>query len=313
MTTPVLLPGKPGMFDEVAVKDPTIVFYGDKWHLFYSAVGRESAGTGYVAASTLDGLQTASRFELKQLRGKKDRYACAPQVFFFEPQKTWYLVYQTRDANYQPVYSVTRTIEDAKSWSAPTFLVEKSEREKWIDFWVICDDATAFFFYTRHPGSSGVVNRDCMVMTTGIDEFPRGFGSPRKAFSGVTEAVHVYKVKGKAEYHMLYELMRDNGSAGKGRRSYGLAVAKHLLGPWRIETEEYATGAQLRYEDDAPKWTEEVSHGEFIRSGHNQRLEYDPERTQFLIQGVRRDERGDSYSRLPWKLGPIHRTRASAD
>ena len=93
----VMLPGPEGSFDEVAVKDPSVVFYDGKWHVFYTARSKEEYTTGYVSAETLAGLQTAPRHELKMIRGKK-RYACAPQVFYYEPQRKWYLIFQTLDS-----------------------------------------------------------------------------------------------------------------------------------------------------------------------------------------------------------------------
>ena len=123
---PLLHPGPPGAFDEAAVKDPTIIHDGERWHLFYTARGGGSWRIGYVCADTLERLSAAPRTLLSMARGEKDTYAAAPQVFLFAPQSKWYLIYQTRDAEYQPVYSTTASIEDANSWSEPTPLVEKS-------------------------------------------------------------------------------------------------------------------------------------------------------------------------------------------
>ena len=114
------------------------------------------------------------------------------------------------------------------------------------------------------------------------------------------EAVHIYKAKGLDEYHMFYETIGPTA-----QRRYGLATAKHLLGPWNNITCDFATGEQLHYPAHAHKWTEEVSHGEMIRSGYNQNLEYDPLKTEFLIQGMLNSEHKGPYPSLPWKLGII--------
>ena len=103
-SAPVLLPGAKGSFDEVSVKDPSIVFFENAWHLFYTVRGQNEYTTAYVSAKDLETLKTAPRFELEQIRGKT-RYGCAPQVFYFEPQNKWYLIFQNRDANYQPAFS----------------------------------------------------------------------------------------------------------------------------------------------------------------------------------------------------------------
>jgi hypothetical protein len=291
---PVLSPGRAETFDETAVKDPSVVFFEGRWHVFYTARGRQEYATGYVSAVTLEGLDEAPRHELTQIRGRDSRYACAPEVFFFEPQGLWYLIGQTRDANYQPVYCTTRTIDRPESWSAPRVLVGKDEPAKWIDFWMICDNDRAFLFYTRD-------HRDVMVRTTSLDAFPNGWSGAQTVFTGVHEAVHVYKVQGRDEYHMIYELNEQ------GTRSFGLAGAGRLAGPWTKVTDSYASSPQLRHAPDSARWTDMVSHGEMIRSGYDQRLEYDADEPVMLIQGRRSDATGTPYPDLSWSLGLIHR------
>ena len=115
---PVLTPGPEGSFDEVAVKDPSIVFHDGAWHLFYTARSEKEYTTAYVSAAELSGLHKAPRHELPMIRGKT-RYGCAPQVFFFEPQNKWYLIYQSRDAGYQPMFSTTTDIPTGSLPTAP--------------------------------------------------------------------------------------------------------------------------------------------------------------------------------------------------
>jgi len=298
VTAPVLLPGSTGSFDEVSVKDPSVVYFEGKWHVFYTARGRGEYTTGYVAAPTWEMLKDAPHHELTQIRGRSQRYACAPQVFFFAPQGLWYLIYQTRDANYQPVYSTTKTIGKPESWTAPKPLLAKNERAKWIDFWVICDETTAYLFYTRS-------HRDVYVRTTRLDAFPNGWSKGKPVFGGIHEAVHIYKAQGRPEYHMIYELNHQ------GVRSFGLARAEKLTGPWEKVTDDYATGEQLAYGDGVERWTEMVSHGEMIRAGYDQRLEYDADKPAMLIQGLLKDATDVPYPSLPWKLGVIRRQAVS--
>ncbi len=52
---------------------------------------------------------------------------------------------------------------------------------------------------------------------------------------------------------MMYELNRG------GIRSFGLAIATHLEGPWKKATDRYAIGDQLRFGKGVEKWTEMVS------------------------------------------------------
>jgi len=66
----ILSAGEEGSFDDVAVKDPTIVYYQGKWHLLYTVSGKEPCGIGYVSAERLDLLKMAPRHKLNQFRGQ---------------------------------------------------------------------------------------------------------------------------------------------------------------------------------------------------------------------------------------------------
>ena len=300
VSDPVLLPGTEGSVDEVSVKDPSIVFFEGMWHLFFTARSKTEYTTSYVSAKELAGLQTAQRHELEVIRGES-RYGCAPQVFYFEPQDQWYLIFQNRDAYYQPAFSTTKTIAKPETWSQPLPLLHKDTEEKWIDFWIICDDESAYLFYTQSH------DRTVVVRTTSLEKFPNGWSKPKKALSDIFEAVHIYKVKGKKEYHMIYEL------SDSGIRSFGFATAKDLKGPWKRVTDRYATGDQLNYVGINSQWTEMVSHGEAIRAGYNQKLEYEPDDCRWIIQGVMIDEyeKSGRYVSIPWKLGIIQKTESN--
>lgn len=289
--SPVFEKGPKGSFDETSVKDPSIVFFKNAWHLFYTARGNNEYTTGYVSAKDLKSLNTTPRFELKQIRGNV-RYGCAPQVFYFSPQKKWYLIYQNKDANYQPVFSSNSEITKPELWTHYQNLIQKDSDKKWIDFWVIADDKKVYLFYTEAHG--GVI-----VRTTSVKDFPSGWGKSKKIFDNVHEAVHIYKIKGKKEFHMIYELNKN------GIRSFGLARSSKLDGKWEKITDDYANGRQLRYSGDTKLWTEMVSHGEVIRSGFDEKMEYDPTNCRWLIQGILKSELDDDYPSLPWKLGII--------
>ena len=85
---PILQARKQSAFDNVAVKDPSIVFYDGKYHLFYTGKRAEHTnnsvkyeiGTGYVSAETLEGLAAGRRYELTRIL---DTDIIAPQIFYF--------------------------------------------------------------------------------------------------------------------------------------------------------------------------------------------------------------------------------------
>ena len=202
----------------------------------------------------------------------KSSPAAAPQVFFYQPQRLWYLIFQTTASQYQPVYATTKTIDDPRSWSAPKPLLVKTEKGKWIDFWIICDDTQAVLFYTRDQ-------QDVVAMTTSLSDFPKGFAHPATVYQGVHEAVHVYR--DRQGFALLFELRAENGS-----RKYGLAQAPNLLGPWTTVRD----------------WTVAASHGELLRSGIDQHLQADLQHPQFLIQKLTSDGQGKDYAEWRWHL-----------
>jgi hypothetical protein len=88
-------------------------------------------------------------------------------------------------------------------------------------------------------------------------------------------------------------------------RYFELYAAKSPDGYWKKIAEKWASRNNLSY--NADHWTDNVSHGEFIRAGVNQRMEItDINRVDFLIQGVPGYEGTyGEYSRIPWDLGLI--------
>ncbi|MBC8139517.1 MAG: hypothetical protein H8F28_26865 [Fibrella sp.] len=283
---PVLSPGISGTFDETAVKDPSVVYFEGQWHVFYTARGRNEYTTGYVAAKTWQEMPDAPRYELTGACGAT-RYGCAPQIFYFRPHGIWYLLFQTTDANYQPMFVTTKTLPDPASWSTSHPLLMKDTPNKWIDFWILCDETDAYLYYTED-------HKDVMVRRTTLLNFPDGWGEARIVFTGVHEAVHVYKAQGRDEFHMIYE--RNTGD-----RSFGFARAPHPTGPWTKVRDDYAAGSQLVGEG----WTQVVSHGEMLRTGFDERLEYDDVHPVLLIQGLRHSEYIEPYPEMSWKLGII--------
>ncbi len=141
-----------------------------------------------------------------------------------------------------------------------------------------------------------------MLRTTSLDAFPADWSDPRTVFTGVHEAVHVYKVQDRPEYHLIYEFN------DQGVRSFGLAQANHLSGPWTKVTDSYATGPQLGREPGIAPWTDMVSHGEMIRAGYDQTLAYDADHPTMLIQGRLNDASDTPYPDLRWSLGLIRRS-----
>jgi hypothetical protein len=105
---PILFRARAEPFDHFAVKDPTIVFSGGRYHMFYT--GANASGGWqmlYSSATTLEGFRTAAHTFLSRIG---EAYFAAPQVFYFEPHGLWYLVYQ--DGTFGAAYATTTNIAD---------------------------------------------------------------------------------------------------------------------------------------------------------------------------------------------------------
>jgi len=145
-STPLVRPEDRGGDQYYSVKDPSIVRFGNRWHLFVSVRGK--VRTHQIEYLSFDRWENAGRARRQMLRCREGYY-CAPQVFYFRPQGTWYLVYQVgerdRTPGLQPAYSTTEDISDPDSWSQARLFFKEGPAGvgKWIDFWVICDGERA--------------------------------------------------------------------------------------------------------------------------------------------------------------------------
>lgn len=323
---PMLQAGEKVSFDNIAVKDPSIVHYNGKYHLFYTSKSlrqqsgeREfETGFGYVSAPELEGLKHAKRYNMNNIVGEN---LIAVQVFYFEPQKLWYVVGHKKVSgkpNLAPVYITNTDIEDVYGWSEPRILeTGKTNDEFWIDFWVICDDTNAYLFYSNQKGS--VLRMQCPV-----NEFPQGFADAEeetvftikgKDENGkwiMFEAQHIYYVKKYDKYLMVAECaywddVRNHYIDPRNRFLIGL-IADNLEGTWRriekTEDKYFAQAGNLYNPDGGKSDYTQVSHPELIRSGYNQRLETDDFEIRMIFQGFDGSQTPDDYiyDELPWEL-----------
>jgi hypothetical protein len=282
---PVLFRGGAEPYDHYAVKDPTIVHSGGRYHVFYT--GANASGGWqmlYSSATTLEGLRTAPHVYLSRIG---EAYFAAPEVFYFEPHGLWYLIYQ--DGTHGAAYATTTNIADPNSWSGPRSL-GVSGNLGW-DYYVICDTTSCYMYNSPSTGS-----RNVYVRRTPIGSFPTGWGAPSVAVANTFEGAHVYRSLADGQYYLVVEDLLDN-------RYYELWTSSGAGGPWTQVAEKWAWHGNLVY--NADDWTTSVSHGEIIRAGVNQRLEInDINRVDFLIQGTT-ELSCCPYQQIPWDLGVI--------
>lgn len=235
-------------------------------------------------------------------------YFCAPQVFYFTPQKKWYLICQAADESwgeppYRPAFSTTTEISDPNSWTRlqPLYDTKPDIVKGWLDFWVICDDSKAHLFYTSLDGKMWRAE-------TSLSAFPKGWSTPTVVLTGdIFEASHTYRLKGLNKYLTLVEAQN-----GYGWRYYKAYTADRLDGQWQpLAAEKDNAFASMRnVTPKGEKWTDVVSHVELLRSGRDEKLEVDPANLRLIFQGVlEKDHQGKSYGEIPWKLGLLESAR----
>jgi hypothetical protein len=286
-----------------SVKDPSVVFFEGKWHLFTTIRSvKRTHQIEYVSFSDWNKARLAERHILTIT----NNYFCAPQVFYFTPHKKWYLIYQAshlgRKPSLQPAFSTSDKLDDPGSWTRPVFLFEEhpDNVKAWIDFWVICDNSRAYLFFTSN---NGLMWRS----ETGLAKFPHGWTTPAVVLRGdIFEASHTYRLKGEARYLTVIEAI------GHGRRYYKAYVANQLGGEWEplAASEQKAFASRNNVRETNSHWTDSFSHGEFLRAGFDEKMEIDPANLQFLFQGVTDQAMaGKEYGKIPWQLGLLKPAR----
>ncbi len=282
----------------VSVKDPTVVHHNGLWHV-YATVFSTSARTWSMVYLNFKDWADAPKAKLTHvdvnpgLRG----YHCAPHLFYFTPHRKWYLVFQSQ----QPQYCTTDDISRPESWTAPRNFFERmpaSAPRLPIDYHVICDSTHAYLFFT---GDDGRFYRS----RTRIGDFPRGMCDPEIAIEdrrdNLFEGSMTYRIKGTGTYLTVIEALSP-------ARHYRAWVSDDLNGKWTPLAgadsweKPFAGINNVAFADGVEPWTRDISHGELLRTNHDQTPTIDPANLRFLFQG-RDPHSGGDYSLLPYRLG----------
>jgi hypothetical protein len=122
----------------LAIKDPSVVYFGNRRHIYATLRNERSAYMEYLNFADWKDANAAPRTVISLI----EKYHCAPQIFFFTPKKKWYLIYQTAALTprgfFGPAYSTLDDVSKPKSLTPPVMLFGQmpANVKHWIDFWV---------------------------------------------------------------------------------------------------------------------------------------------------------------------------------
>lgn len=306
-SAPLIAPEKRDINPSHAQKDPTVVFYNGKWHVFMTVKLPSKSAIEYCSFKNWE---EADRSKRTILKISNSNYYCAPQVFYFMPHKKWYLIYQMGVPGLNKMwvaYSTTTDVANPNSWTQVMPILDGSENDPrtvgGLDYWIICDNQYAYLFLTS-------LNGKMWRLRTRIEDFPRGFDNCELALEAkVFEASHTYKLRGMDKYLTIIE---ENG-----RRYYKAYIADRLDGKWTpvADTAErpFAGWKNIRPAYGIDPWTDNISHGELIRDGYDQNLIVDPSNLLFIFQGMwDKDKSGKNYGQFQWRIGMLRPVSTTA-
>ncbi|MBN2718066.1 MAG: hypothetical protein JXX14_19630 [Deltaproteobacteria bacterium] len=294
---------------DIAIKDPTVVFYDGEWHIYATAKPAANQwGLDYVHFADWADVASAEKVHASD-NPRLQGYKAAPQLFQFSLDDKWYLIYQSPI----PAFSTNAHPGNVNGWSEKQNLLFdlpsiNGNSISGIDYWVICDDDTCYLFFSGTDGDVHHLYRT----STPKSMFPNGFQYDQidvilqaqlPSGNDLLDASNVYKILGRNEYLLLVSALDDNGF-----RYFRAFRTENLGGDWAPWADTEMNAFASPYNVSGADWAlDGVNHGEMLRANNDESMTINTCHLRYVFQG--KTVSGIDYEHNEYSLGMLTDTR----